>query len=229
MTKPGLTNEQMAWRAARELKDGDCVNLGIGLPTLVADYLDPEAEILIHTENGLLGIGPSAPDDQKDPDLVNASKEAVTVIPGASFFSQADAHVMVRGGHLDASILGAYQVSEKGDLANWMLPGRPIGRVGGAMDLAAGARRVIALIRHVTKEGESKIVRECTYPLTGKECVDLIITDLAVIQVAADGLHLLETAPGYSADEVQQVTAPRLIPAGDLKEMNLPEKLAAQA
>ena len=223
MTKRGLTNEQMAWRAARELKDGDCVNLGIGIPTLVADSLDPEAEILIHTENGLLGVGPAAPEDRKDPDLVNASKEAVTMIPGASFFSQADAHVMVRGGHLAASILGAFQVSEKGDLANWMLPESPIGRVGGAMDLATGARRVIALMRHVTKEGEPKIVRTCTYPLTGRECVDLIITDLAVIRVDPEGLHLLEVAPGLSVEEVQAVTEPPLRTAADLKDVPMAE------
>ncbi len=228
MTKPGLTNEQMAWRAARELKDGDCVNLGIGLPTRVADYLDPEAEILIHTENGLLGVGARAPEDRKDPDLVNASKEAVTFISGASFFSQADAHVMVRGGHLDASILGAYQVSEKGDLANWMLPGNPIGRVGGAMDLAVGARRVIALMRHVTKEGEPKIVRTCTYPLTAKGCVDLIITDLAVVQVAPEGLRLLEVAPGLSAEEVQAVTEPPLTAPAERKEIPVAEGFPAR-
>ncbi|MSP98165.1 MAG: 3-oxoacid CoA-transferase subunit B [Betaproteobacteria bacterium] len=224
MTRPGLTSERMAWRAARELRDGDCVNLGIGLPTLVADYLDPEAEILIHTENGLLGVGPRAPEEEKDPDLVNASKEAVTSIRGASFFSQADAHVMVRGGHLDASILGAFQVSEKGDLSNWMLPGSPIGRVGGAMDLAAGARRVIALMTHVTKEGKPKIVRQCSYPLTGKACVDLIITDLAVVRVAEDGLHLLEVAPGWSAQEVQERTEPRLIVSRTLNEVAVPEE-----
>ncbi|MDP6087055.1 MAG: 3-oxoacid CoA-transferase subunit B [Nitrospinota bacterium] len=228
MTKDGLTNEQMAWRAARELKDGDCVNLGIGLPTRVADYLNPEADVLIHTENGLLGVGPTAPEDLKDPDLVNASKDAVTLIPGASFFSQADAHVMVRGGHLAASILGAYQVSEKGDLANWMLPGSPIGRVGGAMDLAAGARRVIALMRHVTKEGEPKIVRACTYPLTGKACVDLIITDLAVIRVDPDGLHLLEAAPGVTAEEVRDVTEPTLVVAEDWKEISVAEGFPAK-
>ncbi|MBI2880834.1 MAG: 3-oxoacid CoA-transferase subunit B [Candidatus Tectomicrobia bacterium] len=228
MTKAGLTNEQMAWRAARELKDGDCVNLGFGLPTRVGDYLDPEAEILVHTENGLLGVGPRAPEGRKDPDLVNASKEAVTFIPGASFFSQADAHAMVRGGHLDASILGAYQVSEKGDLANWMLPGSPIGRVGGAMDLAAGARRVIVLMSHVTKERAPKIVRSCTYPLTGKACVDLIITDLAVVQVTEEGLVLLEVAPGFSAEEVRAVTEPPLVASADLKEIPVPEELAAR-
>lgn len=175
------------------------------------------------------GVGRRAPEGKKDPDLVNASKEAVTYVRGASFFSQADAHVMVRGGHLNASILGAYQVSEKGNLANWMLPGSPIGRVGGAMDLAAGARRVIALMTHVTKEGKPKIVRECSYPLTGKACVDLIITDLAVVQVNEDGLHLLEVAPGWSAQEIQQNTEPRLTVVRNLKEISVPEELSARS
>jgi 3-oxoacid CoA-transferase subunit B len=201
---------QVAQRAARELRDGMCVNLGVGMPLLVANYVSSDTEVLFQVENGCLGVGPRPPDDMIDPDLVNAGKQPITIVPGASFFSQADSFAMIRGGHLDVAILGAMQVSEQGDLANWKIPGSKIGRVGGAMDLAVGARRVIVTMTHVTKDGKPKIVRACAYPLTASRVVDTIITDLAVIRVTSSGLELLEVAPGYSVEEVQALTEPHL-------------------
>jgi 3-oxoadipate CoA-transferase beta subunit len=205
--KKRLTREQIAARAARELPDGAYVNLGWGIPNLIADHLPAGITVYFHSENGILGMGRRAKPGEEDFDLVDAMKVPVTLIPGASFFHQADAHLMTRGGHLDVAVLGAFQVSERGDLANWKVPGaKGAGAIGGAMDIAAGTRRVIVCMEHTTREGHPKIVRECTYPLTCLACVDTIVTDLAVIDVTDHGLVLREVAPGWSAQEVQQLT-----------------------
>ena len=209
--KPRLTREQIAQRAARELPDGAYVNLGWGIPNLIADYLPPEITVYFHSENGILGMGRRAKPGEEDHDLVDAMKVPVTLVPGASFFHQADAHLMTRGGHLDVAVLGGFQVSEKGDLANWKIPGaKGSGAIGGAMDIAAGTKTLIVCMEHTTREGAPKIVRECTYPLTGLACVTTIITDLAVIDVRANGLLLREVAPGWSAAEVQALTGAKL-------------------
>ena len=205
--KPRLTRDEIAARAAKELPDGAYVNLGWGIPNLVADYLPPGLTVFFHSENGILGMGRRAKAAEEDYDLVDAMKVPVTLTPGASFFHQADAHLMTRGGHLDVAVLGGFQVSEKGDLANWKVPGaRGSGGIGGAMDIAAGAKVLIVCMEHTTKEGAPKIVKRCSYPLTALACVDIIVTDLAVIDVRPQGLVLREKAPGWTKNEIQELT-----------------------
>ena len=221
MTSAGLTRELIALRVARELRDGMVVNLGIGLPTLVSNFIPEGISVLFQAENGILGYGGIAPDDEYDQDLINAGGQPVTLLPGAAFFHSADSFAMIRGGHIDLSVLGGLQVSEKGDLANWMVPARKAGSIGGAMDLAVGAKKLIVAMEHTTKDGGPRIVRECTYPLTAVRAVDLIVTSLAAIEVTPEGLVLTEVAPGITPEEVYAATEPRLTPAKDLREMEL--------
>ena len=198
--------QAMAARAAQEIEGGSVVNLGIGLPTLVADYLPDGADVWFHSENGLLGMGPFPIEGEEDPQLINAGKQTVTVVPGGSFFDSATSFAMIRGGHVDLAILGAMQVSMGGDLANWWIPTGKMMGIGGAMDLASGARRILVLTRHVTRDGAPKLLDRCDYPLTAKGCVDRVITDLAVLDVAQDGFRLVELAPGVTEDEVRAAT-----------------------
>ncbi len=219
--KSRLDEQTIALRAAREFTDGSVVNLGYGMPGLCANLIPEGKTIFFQSENGVLGYGSLAADTEKDYEIINASDQPVTPLPGMCFFDSAASFDMIRGGHIDTVVLGAYQVSEKGDLANWGRPGRPATGMGGAMDLAVGAKRVIVTMLHTTKEGEPRIVRKCTFSLTARQCVNLIITDLAVIEVSREGLILREIAPGWTVQEVQSLTEAELILAPDLKEIEL--------
>ncbi|MDO8749595.1 MAG: 3-oxoacid CoA-transferase subunit B [Dehalococcoidia bacterium] len=221
MTGPRLDREAIAMRVAKELPDGAYVNLGIGIPTLVSQFVPEGRTVIYHAEDGILNYGPLAGPGHEDIDLINAGLQFLLPVPGMAYFHSADAFAMIRGGHIDIAVLGAFQVSERGDLANWIRPERGVGNIGGAMDLAAGAKRLIVAMEHTDPRGKPKVLRECSFPLTGSRCVSLIVTDVAVIEVTPSGLLLREVAPGWTPKEVQEITEPRLALAASLKEMEL--------
>lgn len=214
-----LSREQIAMRVAKEFNDGNYVNLGIGIPTLAANYLPEGIQVMLHSENGLLGMGPYPTEDEVDADMINAGKETVTAITGASIFNSADSFAMIRGGHVDVTVLGAFEVDVQGNIASWMIPGKLIKGMGGAMDLVAGAQNIIVTMTHANKKGESKLLKACTLPLTGVNCITKIITDLAVLEVKDNAFWLKERAPGVSVEEIRQKTAGELVVEGDIPEM----------
>jgi 3-oxoacid CoA-transferase B subunit len=217
-----LTKHQIAQRIAKEIKDGYYVNLGIGIPTLVANYIPEGIHIVLQSENGLLGIGPFPDEEAIDADLINAGKQTITMLPGSALFSSAESFAMIRGGHVDLTILGAMEVSERGDIANWKIPGKMVKGMGGAMDLVASAENIIVAMQHVSKDGQSKLVPNCTLPLTGLACVKKIVTELAVLDVLPEGgFRLLERAPGVTVEQIRQATAGRLIVEGEIPEMHV--------
>lgn len=215
-----LSRDQIAMRVAQEFNDGDYVNLGIGIPTLAANYVPEDIEVMLQSENGLLGMGPYPTEAEIDADMINAGKETVTAITGASIFNSADSFAMIRGGHVDVTVLGAFEVDVNGNIASWMIPGKLVKGMGGAMDLVAGAKNIIVTMTHANKKGESKLLAECTLPLTGVNCITRIITDLAVLEVSDGAFHLKERAPGVSIEEIQQKTAGTLVVEGDIPEMS---------
>ena len=214
-----LSREQIAMRVAQEFNDGDYVNLGIGIPTLAANYVPEDMQVMLQSENGLLGMGPYPTEDEVDADMINAGKETVTAITGASIFNSADSFAMIRGGHVDVTVLGAFEVDVQGNIASWMIPGKLVKGMGGAMDLVAGAQNIIVTMTHANKHGQSKLLKECTLPLTGVNCITRIITDLAVLEVKDNAFWLKERAPGVSVEEIRQKTAGELVVEGDIPEM----------
>jgi 3-oxoacid CoA-transferase subunit B len=216
-----LDKNGIAKRIAQELKDGYYVNLGIGIPTLIANYIPEGMEVILQSENGLLGIGPFPTEEQVDPDLINAGKQTITAVPGAAFFDSATSFAMIRGGHIDLTVLGAFEVSETGDIASWKVPGKLVKGMGGAMDLVAAAKNIIAATTHTDKDGNSKLLKKCTLPLTGVNCVKRVVTDLAVLDITPDGFKLIERAPGVTVEEIKKATEGKLIIEGEIPEMRI--------